>query len=172
MLICFVKCNLVKIWTHMVLEFTKYVICVKVAFTRYLKKHPYSTLSASGSLRIWHISIHICNRSNLYSYLYWRLSVFESEFSRKCENNYNIDDIVRIRFVYTSLPAPRRRGRRDRRWCRIAGGNETPVSNGPRIGRGSSDLRRLAVARPAIGWIAITYARNRSRYNHTCTTEI
>jgi len=92
LLICFVKYNLVKIWTHMVFEFTKYVICVKVAFTRYLKKHPYSTLSASGSLRIWHISIHICNRSNPYLHLYLSLSMFESESDRKCENKYNIGD--------------------------------------------------------------------------------
>ena len=63
----------------------------------------------------------------------------------------NPNSVENVKTTITSLPAPRRRGRRDRRWCRIAGGNETPVSNGPRIGRGSSDLRRLAVARPAIG---------------------
>ena len=98
------------------------------------------------------IRIRIRNRSNLYSYLYSRLSVFESESSRKYENKYNIDDIVYIRSIYISTGACRRRGGggRDRRWCRIAGDNRTPISNG-KDQVGSSDQRRLAVARPAIG---------------------
>ena len=50
-------------------------------------------LSASGSLRIWYTSIRIRNWSNLNPYLYPRLSVFESESYRKCENKYNIDNI-------------------------------------------------------------------------------
>ena len=69
------------------------VICTTAAFTRYPKKHPCPMLSASGSLHIRYTSIRIRNQSNPYAYLYPRLSVFESESDRKCENKYNINGI-------------------------------------------------------------------------------
>ena len=69
------------------------VIWINIVFTRYPKKCPCSTLSASGSLCIRHISIFIRNQSNPHLYLYPNLSVFVSDSDRKCENKYNISDI-------------------------------------------------------------------------------
>ena len=91
LLICFVKHNLVKIWTRRV-NVTTGVKWVNVAMTRYPKKYLYLILTASDSLHIRY-TLFVFVAEAIRIRIYPTLPVFESESDRKYESKYNISDI-------------------------------------------------------------------------------